>query len=657
MAKNKHHGKAGRARRNRSILAVLFLFIVAIIIGVGTFLATFDINSYRAPLEAAILQQTGRAITLGPIAWSLSLKDGLSIGVSDVSVPNPAWASRVRMAQIGSAKLRLDLMPLLHKKLNIIAFELAKTDVQLESGANGVVNWDFSPPAVASPASKTTDIKDDAKKPTTTAPVSLNIHEVKITDSRFGLKGKEGKLSLFDVPELVFTDNSKGVNLHFKGSTAGVLTEIDLNGGKLDQLSKSNWPFTAQAVYDGLKVDTHGTVNDNMKKIVMEAFTLTAGESDMTGQLVLTLGGPRPSLEGKLHSKHIDLHDFEIKSEEKTDESGAPAAPPQAPPSDKIFTTKPLALDGLKAADAHLALSVDTFVAGLTSAQNLSAKIELENGHLTLAPITAQVAGSKTDAVMKVDASSPTALITANLKSPSLDMSQLFKMGGMESAISGKTEVDIELTTSGRSTHDFAAHSNGKINLLMDSGVVSSSMLREIAGGLVSIFAPGASSLKPGINCLAARYTITNGLMDTKGLLIDTEVTTIAGKGYVNLPDERISMSLFTKPKGLGIGSMIPPMRISGDLTKPSFNLDTAGAVQKLTGLLTNDSTVGDGVPALAAAPAGVNACALTLDNPGAAPTEKRAPLIPGDMGQIKNNVKDLGSKLLKGLGGGLLGN
>lgn len=656
MTKHAQH----KTKKRHPIISLLLIAIGVPLFAVVFVIMTMDVNSYRADLEQAFHEQTGRHVKLaGPIAWSASLSHGLSLSVKDVSISNPSWASRPDMARVGQANLHLDLMALLRKQVNIIAFELSKTDVQLETSPSGAVNWDFAP--VSADKAQTADKKEAEKKEAKASPIEINVSEVKVKDSRFGMKDKDGKLSLFEVPELTFSDSRKGMRVHFVGTVSGMPMEVDLSGGRMSQLSEAKWPFNMVVSLTGMKIEAKGSIQDKMKKAVIEHYMLTAGASVIEGEVTASLGGTRPSLRGSVKSKKLDPSDFELASAEEKPKAASSAkggaGGGQPGGKDKIFSRDPIAFDGLKAVDANMDVAIDSLIIGLTHAESVKTKLVLDNGRLALSPMTAQVAGSPVTFDVKVDASTPTAVIAGSLKAPTLDMSQLFKMGGAEALMSGKSNVDIDLSTSGRSSYDFAAHSNGTINLLMEKGEVSGSALRALAGGLVSLFAPGASALSPGVNCMAARYVITNGLLDTKGLLIDTDATTVAGKGYVNLPDERIGMSLYTKPKGLGLTSLIPPMRVSGDLASPSYAVDAASAVQKITGLLKKDAQQDSGVPNLVTVP-GKNTCAATLDNPNAPPpTKVEGPLVPSGVNNIGDAVKDTGKKLLEGIGGsGLFG-
>ncbi|HAX91007.1 MAG TPA: hypothetical protein DCY07_02210 [Rhodospirillaceae bacterium] len=563
------------------------------------------------------------------------------------------------MAQVGEAKLHVNVMPLLQKRLEVVAFELQGADVQLETSPGGVVNWSFDTPKTKEPETAKAEKKAAAKAD---QPITLEVQKITVTKARIGIKNKEGKLSLYDVPSLTLTDSVKGTRLHFSGTVADKVTEIDMTGGRLDALMGANWPFNMKIIHDKLKIDARGSLNDNIKKITIDEYMLEAGDSKAKGQLTIALGGARPVLKGTMTSPFLDPDDLKTESESEPSSKKEGKAEKPTASSGKIFSREPLSFDALRTVDLDLALTIDELVAGMTSVKQFATKVVLNNGRLVLSPVTGTVAGSKTEGALTLDASASPTGLAFNFKAPDMDLSQLVKLGNMESAISGKSDVSLTLQTSGRSVHDFASVANGQVTLHMMRGTISQSELKSIAGSLLDLFAPGIGSLtNTGVNCIAARYKITNGLMETTGLLIDTDMTTIAGSGYINLADERINMNLHTRPKSISLGGMVPAMKILGGLSAPTFTMDTAGTVEKVAGLIMGGSKAGDGVPTLLKVPAGQNACAATLDDPAAAAAaavEPTKPLVPTkfDAEGIKNTVKDAGDKLLKGLGNGLFG-
>ncbi len=659
-AKTKFKKKTASTGLVRSFLIVFVLLLAIPVLGLGVVLATFDVNDHREAIAQRLSKESGRTIKLaGPVRWHFSLDHGVSIAVDDVTLGNPSWASRPLMAQIGHAQLHVDVMALLQKKLKIVAFEVNRADIQLETGAGGETNWSFeSKKAALSEGEAKTEQK---KKDAGASSLTLDVQSVTISDSRVGVKGKDGALSLYDIPKLTLVSGAKGVRIHYSGLVAGVVSDLAIVGGRLEAVMGASWPFNMQAVYGDLKFDARGSLVDHIKKIVLDDFLLVAGSSKAHGALTVALNGARPLITGSVQSPHLNPSDFTFAQRSKDDaEKAGPGEKTEAKKSSNLFSRKPLALGGLRAVDLDLKVTLAELVMGLTTIKDVVSPVDLRQGRLVLTPFTMLVAGSKTEGGLTLDASQSVAHVATNVKAQTIDLSRLFKMGGIESFIAGKSDFAMNLTTSGSSLHEWASYANGSLDVSMKAGNISPSELKQMAGALLDVFAPGVGSLtSTGVKCMVARYQVTNGLMETKGLLIDTDMTTIAGSGYINLADERINMNLRTKPKGVGLGSALPPMKIYGALAAPSFTLDAAGAVQKVVGLLIGgQGTVDDGVPTMLTAPEGQNACVATLDHPAAAKvsTSATTPLVRGKLDDVKDAVKGIGGDLLKGLGSTLLG-
>src|SRR5579862_8134753 len=116
------------------------------VIGAGIFLATFDPDSLKPRIVAAVKQQTGRDLTLqGPIRVGLSLRPTHT--VQGVAFANPPGFSQPQMATLDRLDLRLSLIPLLSHQIEIDRLVLIKPDILLETNAKGQRNWQFAPEA------------------------------------------------------------------------------------------------------------------------------------------------------------------------------------------------------------------------------------------------------------------------------------------------------------------------------------------------------------------------------------------------------------------------------------------------------------------------------------------------------------------------------
>ena len=231
-------------KKARWPMIVFLVFIVLPAVGIATILMTFDLNSYRVQIADEATKALDRKVTLnGPLAFSLTMERGLSLSAEDVTLANPSWASRPVMAKIGRAFVHVNWFKLLSKELDIVALDLEKADILLETKADGANNWTFKTDREPKAQEQTAA----AKKKAAAAPVKINLQKAAITDSRFGMLSKEGKLTVFDVPKLVFKENGKGIEAQFEGKVGGVATSFVLTGGKLVAISGANWPFVLEA--------------------------------------------------------------------------------------------------------------------------------------------------------------------------------------------------------------------------------------------------------------------------------------------------------------------------------------------------------------------------------------------------------------------------
>lgn len=133
-------------RRTRWLLIALAVVIALPLAAVGVLLATIDPNAFKPRIEAAVMQATGRAITLaGPI--TLDPFGGPALAASDVSFANMPGGSRPTMAHVRRIAARIALLPLLQGRVVLDELTLDHPDLLLETDAAGRHNWTLTPPA------------------------------------------------------------------------------------------------------------------------------------------------------------------------------------------------------------------------------------------------------------------------------------------------------------------------------------------------------------------------------------------------------------------------------------------------------------------------------------------------------------------------------
>lgn len=143
---------------HRWIVLVLVVVLLLPAAALAVLALRFDPNEHKPRIIAAVEQATGRRLTLaGPIGVKLSLVPTLTL--EDVSLSNPPGASRPELATVPRVEVRLAVLPLLSRRVEVRRLLLLAPDMLLEVDAGGRPNWVFSTatrPAEATPPADAT---------------------------------------------------------------------------------------------------------------------------------------------------------------------------------------------------------------------------------------------------------------------------------------------------------------------------------------------------------------------------------------------------------------------------------------------------------------------------------------------------------------------
>ncbi len=125
-----------------TILGVAAAITALILVVAAIAVATVDPRALVAPVLARIKAVTGRELTIaGPVELKLSLAPKIVVG--GVRFANAKWASTPDMLQAKRIEARIALLPLLHRRFDVVELALVDPVIALETDANGRGNWEF----------------------------------------------------------------------------------------------------------------------------------------------------------------------------------------------------------------------------------------------------------------------------------------------------------------------------------------------------------------------------------------------------------------------------------------------------------------------------------------------------------------------------------
>jgi AsmA protein len=202
-------------------LAVLVVLVVA---GGSVVALSFDPDSLKTRIVAAVKQATGRDLTLnGRIRLGQSLQPTLV--VQDVAFANPPGFSRPQMATLERLDVKLALIPLLSRRIEIASLVLEKPDIILETDAQGRPNWQFTresgPPSPQAAAPGTRDA----------TPIRISVADVQIDNGMLTWRDdRTGPSEVFGLTSLRASTVSPQANLHVSMSATSNGAPFTLTG-------------------------------------------------------------------------------------------------------------------------------------------------------------------------------------------------------------------------------------------------------------------------------------------------------------------------------------------------------------------------------------------------------------------------------------------
>ena len=119
------------------IAGILLLTLIVAIILIPQFV---DVQKYKPEIEKLVMEQTGRSFSMGDDI-ELSVFPWIGISLSDLSLGNPKGFQNKNMVTVKQFEIRLKLMPLFSREIEVDTFVIDTPRIFLEKHKNDKVNW------------------------------------------------------------------------------------------------------------------------------------------------------------------------------------------------------------------------------------------------------------------------------------------------------------------------------------------------------------------------------------------------------------------------------------------------------------------------------------------------------------------------------------
>lgn len=613
------------ARSGHPLWASLVVGLAVLLAALVLLAVFFPWDWLRGPLNRYVSDRTGRHFE---ITRHLDVKLGLTTRViaDGIEFANPDWANDPFLLKAQAAQVDVRLLPLLRGRFELPLVTLRKPQLGLQMEPDGRRSWALG-----------RDTSDQRNLPEIGALVvdegslhfvasehGADIHTRFAMDNRaadnklplsyqakgtwqkepFTAKGRAGNaMHLSGAHPAPFPLEIDAAAAHTRLQASGTVDSLsDLNGAKASFTLRGHnlselYKLLGVVLPETPRYELRAHLEKQGAVWTVSRINGRLGNSDLSGQLAYDQSRAVALLTGKVQSKALDFDDLAPLvglPEQPRSAAALPQVAPAAPAGPavkarlkrdprKVLPTAVLDLARLKAMDADVQYSA----ARMTNVRQLpldrmSLHVRLKDGVLQLDPMNIGIAGGQLVGRIRIDGNSNPATAQVKLDARALELNQLFKTATLTRASFGKIHGVIDLKGRGNSTAQLLASSSGNFAMLMGRGEISN-LLLEIAGldggEIVKFFISGDRNVQ--LRCAAAAFDVSNGVMKTRALMLDTSDTVIYGDGYVSLANETMDLVLRPYPKDQSILSLRSPLKVSGSFAAPKAGLDKGALVGK----------------------------------------------------------------------------
>jgi len=627
-------------------VAIVLASLVGLLALVLALIANFNWNRAKPWLAERISEATERNFAINgdlALSWQRPAQEQSGwrrwvpwphFRAKDVILGNTAWATTgPNMAQAQEVDFDINPLALLQKTISVQSLILTEPRLMLEQDRKGRNNWTF-PKKEDKPSAWKLDLQDLAMTqgtiryvdPVKRADIATRIDTLKDGSVVWKFNGRfnDEKLSGGAKTGALLTLQEHGVRYPVDaelkvGETTitaqGTLTDpahpsaLDVNLKILGASMADLFPLSGVLLPETPKFSTEGrlvgTLGRGNIRLRYEKFKGQVGSSDLAGTLEYQQRQPRPLLRGEAVSNYLNLKDLSRlvgaggPKKQKGDEVKQPA--------DKALPVSPFKTDRWGKMDVDVQFTGKKIVRSESlPIDNLHTAVRMNNGVLSLTPLNFGIAGGRLTTELTIDGSNNPAKAKMKVSARGLKLKEMFpKVEEMRASL-GQLHGDAQITAAGNSFAALLAASNGEVKALISEGTVSKFILEAIGLNIGSaVVAKLFGDRQVRLNCMASDLKLTDGVMQPRFFVVDTQDATINVDGSINFKQEKLDLTIHPDSKGVRIISLRSPLYVGGTFKKPEVGVNK-GIVALKAGAAAALGTVASPLAAL-----------LALINPG----------------------------------------
>ncbi len=600
-----------------------------------------DLQEYKPKVEKMVSEATGRPFSIGGDI-DLSLFPWVGFSTSDIHMGNPPGFQEKDLASIKSIEVRVKLIPLISKDIQVKRFIVEGPRIAVEKSKSGRSNLDgLGKPAKEAPPKSTREKeKAPGSKSAEGLPIKgLAVGEFAVTKGSLlwidQSKGERKEISdvtlrLQDVSldrpiQLALSAVLDGRPIEVKGNVGPVGKEpgkgtmsVDLQVKALKELvmdlkGKLVDPATNQQ-FD-LAVQVSPFSPRNLVKALGQEFPVKTADAS-----VLNKAAFKAKLKGDPKSVSIsdgalDLDDSKLQFSAKAEDFSRPVVafnleldkidldrylpPPsekkpgkekeeaKVPTPEKKKTDytplRKLVLDG--------AVKIGELKAHGARIQELHMKVSARNGLFNLDPLSLKLYQGDVSSKGTFDVRKDAPETNMALQVKGVQVSPLLKDVLKKDFLEGTVKAKLDIAMSGDDADRMKSTLNGNGDVFFNDGAIVGIDLAGMVRNVKATFGlaeRGADRPRTDFSELHSPFTITSGVVDTRETRLTSPLLRILAAGKANLVQE--SLDFRVEPKFVGTikgqgdtkerSGVTVPVLVTGTFSSPKFRPDLEGMLK-----------------------------------------------------------------------------
>jgi AsmA protein len=612
-------------------------FVVVIIAALLIIPMFVDVQKYKPVLENKVVEATGRPFSVGD-DLKLSLFPWAGVSFTDLQFGNLAGFTEKEFVKVKSFEVRVKLLPLISKEIQIKKFVLDQPQIVLVKNKKGRGNWEQPKQQKKDAATKKPE-SDDSSGGMGGLPISaLTVGNFSIkngsalwidhtTDTRKEIT--DISLILKDVSldrpvQLQFSAQLDKKPLSIDGTVGPVgsgfekgVVPLDLSLKALKQLAmrlKGNLenPATTPGVDLDISVDTFSPrelvaalgqefpvdttdpkalssvdlkahINADANRVSLSNGVVNLDQSQLKFSAAASQFS-KPNLKFDLNLDKINLDRYMPPKSDQPPAEKAPAPTKGQKKKTDYTPLRRLILDGL--------IRIGQLTISKANIQDVYLKIKAKNGIFNLDPMKLNMYQGNANGKALLNVAKDIPRSSLNLKINNVQAEPLLKDVLAKEILQGSTHADINLSMAGDEPERIKKTLNGKGYLKFSDGAIVGIDLAAMVRNVGSAFGLGKSGgerPKTDFTELNIPYTIKSGAVNTPQSSLKSPFIRVIAVGTADLVKETLDFRVEPKAvasiKGQGddskLSGVMVPVLVSGTFSSPEFRPDLSAAAKQ----------------------------------------------------------------------------